>query len=512
MNHCKKGFLVILLCACLILSSCTGQMPTSTTEPTLTLPPVEQSYAAPIGDASLEYFSTATFYLPRYDSNLLGAFQAQVPFSAARPDTESLVRALLNQPETGTLSSLGGNVKLALYGVNPVEQSRNVVTVNLAASALQMDRRALYIACQAITNTLTELPDIDYVNFLVVDRAIGLDVANTLPMGTFSRSVGVDIGNNYDQLMLRRVDVTQSATEKPLASDVTLYFPLAHTAGVLSEVRNCSFHNQVTEDMIVVLLQELALGSQENIQTPALPLLADLLVSQPIIEETEESGKMIVLDFAYNLDEMLAANQISRANCMASLCYTLCTYFPGISGIHVSIDGVPIDTVMLTDQLESSVSFPNQVQKRSDYATLLCDLCRIYLPENADNKLLAISRPVPYYYARHPRLLLQELAKGPQAYDLPQTSRSVMTDKIIDDAAIIGLALADKTLLVNLSASFEKAYQGSDGQQERLLVYAIVNTLCWQSRAEKVQFFVNGKPFSGFTGELFWETSFAPMH
>lgn len=512
MNRFKQSLLALLLASCLLLSSCAGQTPVSTTEPTLTLPPVEQPYAAPIGDAALEYAATATLYLPRYDSNLLGAFQAEIPFSAARPDAESLVRALLNQTETGTLSSLGGGVKLALYGVNPVEQSRNVVTVNLAASALQMDRKALYIACQAITNTLTELPDIDYVNFLVVDRAIGLDVANTLPMGTFNRSVGVDIGTSYDQLMLRRVDVTQSASDKPLASDVTLYFPLAHTTGVLSEVRNCSFHNQVMEDMIVVLLQEMALGSQENVQTPPLPLLADLLIDQPSIQETEESGKLIVLDFAYNLDEMLAANQISRASCMASLCYTLCTYFPGISGIRVSIDGTPIDTVLLTDHLESSVTFPNQVQKRSDYATLLCDLCQLYLPSTDGNKLTPVTRPVPYYQARHPRSLLQELAKGPKPYDLPQETIPVMTEGIIDDAAIIGLALTEDTLLVNLSAAFEQAYRGNDGQQERLLAYAIVNTLCWQSRMEKVQVFVAGKPFAGFTGEIFWETSFAPMY
>ena len=512
MNHNKSSLLAVLLCSCLLLSGCTAQMPVSATEPTLTLPPVEQLYAAPIGDAALEYAATATLYLPRYDSNLLGALQAEVTFSEARPDAESLVRALLSQPETGTLSSLGGGVKLALYGVNPVEQSRNVVTVNLAASALQMDRKALYIACQAITNTLTELPDIDYVNFLVVDRAIGLDVANTLPMGTFSRSVGVDIGTSYDQLMLRRVDVTQSASEKPLASDVTLYFPLPYTTGVLSEVRNCAFHNQVVEDMIVVLLQEMALGSQENVQTPSLPLLADLLVSQPVIQETEESGKMIVLDFAYNLDEMLAANQISRASCMASLCYTLCTYFPGISGIQVSIDGTPIDSVQMTDQLESAVSFPNQVQKRSDYATLLCDLCQLFLPAIEGHALVPVARPVPYYQARHPRLLLQELAKGPQPCDIPQAATPVMTKGIIDDAAIIGLALSEDTLLVNLSAAFEQAYTGEDGMEERLLAYAITNTLCWHSRMEKVQVFVAGKPFSGFTGEIFWETSFAPMY
>ena len=166
----------------------------------------------------------------------------------------------------------------------------------------------------------------------------------------------------------------------------------------------------------------------------------------------------------------------------------------------------------MTDQLESAVSFPNQVQKRSDYATLLCDLCQLFLPAIDGHALVQVARPVPYYQARHPRLLLQELAKGPQPCDIPQAATPVMTKGIIDDAAIIGLALSEDTLLVNLSAAFEQAYKGDDGQEERLLAYAITNTLCWHSRMEKVQVFVGGKPFSGFTGEIFWETSFTPMY
>ncbi len=504
--------LCLALASCLFLSSCAAQVPASDTEPTLTMPPVVQKHTAPIGDAALEYSAPATLYLPRYDNHVLGSTLAQVSFSAARPEAESVVRALLSQQETGSLSSLGGGVKLSLYGVNPVEQSRNVVTVNLGASALQMDRKALYIACQAITNTLTELPDIDHVNFLIVDRAVGLDVANTLPMGAFSRSVGTDAGAAYDQLMQRRVDVTQSAADKPLTADATLYFPLAHTPGVLSEVRNCSFGNQLPEDMVVVLLQEMALGSKENINTPQLPLLADLLIRKPTITETEESGRLIELDFAYNLDEMLTANSISRASCMASLCYTMSTFFPGISGIRVTIGDEPIETLMLTDQLESGITFAQQVQKRSDFAPLLYDLASLCLLAPDESRLIDVSRPVPYYQARHPRLLLQEIAKGPQPFDLPVESAPVMKVGSLADASIIGLALVDGVLLINLSDAFAESLTGDDPKLERLLAYALTNTLCRSERVTLVQFFVSGEPFGGFTGEIIWETPFSPLY
>lgn len=505
-------FLCMAIVCCLVLSSCAAQVPVSDTEPTLTLPPVEQKFTAPIGDAALEYTAPATLYLPRYDGHVLGSMTVEVSFSAARPEAESLVRALLSQQETGTLSSLGGGVKLSLFGVNPVEQSRNVVTVNLGASALQMDRKALYIACQAITNTVTELPEIDYVNFLVVDRAVGLDVANTLPMGAFCRSIGTDVGAAYEQLMQRRVDVTQSAADKPLTADVTLYFPLAHTPGVLSEVRNCSFGNQLPEDMVVVLLQEMALGSRESVNTPHLPLLADLLIRKPTVTETEESGKLIELDFAYNLDEMLDANSISRASCMASLCYTLSTFFPGISGIRVTVGDEPVETLLMTDQLESAITFAKQVQKRSDFAPLLYDLCHLSLWSASDGTLTSVDRPVPFYQARHPRLLLQQLANGPQPYDLPAGTAPIMETGSLSDASIIGLALVDGVLLINLSESFLEAYRGEDPAQERLLAYALTNTLCASERVKLVQFFVAGEPFTGFTGEIVWETPFSPLY
>lgn len=78
-----------------------------------------------------------------------------------------------------------------------------------------------------IANTLTTLPEIEWVNFLVVDRPVGLDIANTLPMGAFSATTAQDIGAAYEQLLSRRVDSGSDASLKPLTSNVTLYFPSA---------------------------------------------------------------------------------------------------------------------------------------------------------------------------------------------------------------------------------------------------------------------------------------------
>ena len=237
----KKRALALLLAA-LLPGLCACQagdgLPTSEASPEVTLPPASQSYVAPIGDAALEYTADATLYLPRHSGSRLTAIVSPVTFSASRPRAESLVRALLNQSGTSTAAALGGNVKLALYGANPVEVSRNTATVNLAATALQLNRGDLYIAFQAIANTLTELKEIDYVNFLIVDHPVGLDVANTLPMGSFSRSLSEDLASVYEQRLSRRVGLNESAEDKSLSANVTLYYPcLLYTS---PSPRDCS--------------------------------------------------------------------------------------------------------------------------------------------------------------------------------------------------------------------------------------------------------------------------------
>ena len=251
-----RKYALLALCMaliCALLAGCAPVgLPIADDEPTVTLPPAEVSFLAPIGDASLEYTAPATLYLPRHDGMGLTTVESEVSFSPTRSNAESLARALLAHAGDGTASPVGGSVRLSLYGVNPVEVSRNVATVNLAANALQLSRDTLYLACQAIANTLTTLPEIEWVNFLVVDRPVGLDIANTLPMGAFSATTAQDIGAAYEQLLSRRVDSGSDASLKPLTSNVTLYFPVSGTDSVVSEVRSISLSKlQLTEDAVV---------------------------------------------------------------------------------------------------------------------------------------------------------------------------------------------------------------------------------------------------------------------
>lgn len=499
--------------ACTLLAGCAPVgLPITDDEPAVTLPPAEVSFLAPIGDASLEYTAPATLYLPRHDGMGLTTVESEVSFSPTRSDAESLARALLAHAGDGNASPVGGSVRLSLYGVNPVEVSRNVATVNLAANALQLSRDALYLACQAIANTLATLPEIEWVNFLVVDRPVGLDIANTLPMGAFLATTAQDIGAAYEQLLSRRVDSGSDASLKPLTSNVTLYFPVSGMDGVVSEVRSVSFSDQVFSNMVVAILRELAQGPTGEIDSPALPLLGDLLTADPVLVNSESTGGSVIeLEFAYNLDDMLEAYGLTRAQSMASLCYTLCTFFPNVSGIRVSINDTPVSQLQLEEDQDVSISFAENVLLRTDFSTLLYDYCTLYFADTDGQHLREVRRPVPYTQRMSPRTLLIELARGPKAYDSVDGLTAVMPAGAIQDTDILGLALSEGTMLVNFAPSFENVGAGMDETQERLLVYAMVNTLCAGTKADSVCFFRGGAQFDGFSGKIYWRGLFYPL-
>lgn len=505
-----KRLIPLLFCLPFLLSSCSStNLPITDSTPSVTLPPAEVHYAAPIGDAALEYADTATLYVPSHDGISLTKIETDISFSLVRPEAETIVRALIAYTGNKQAPALGGDVRLSLYGANPVEVSRDVATVNLSASALQLDREKLYMVCQAIANTLTELDQINYVNVLVVDKPVGLDIANTLPMGALQHQSAQDLGAVYEQLLARRA-TTVSATS-PLSCNVSLYFPLKDSDGLVCEVRPVTFEKQELSSMVTTMLRELASGPSDlAIGSPQLPLLADLLTSTPqLAENTKSGGQMITLDFAHNLDDMLDAYGITRRQCTASLCYTLSTFFPNVSGITLSINGSPVDSLMLTE--DELASGEEHVFLRSDFSELIYDYCTLHFVDEETQKLVSSRRPIAYYQRTNPRILLCELAKGPLPSDSEPKLLPVMATDAITDTTILGFALSDSTLLVNFAPAFEELGNGIVPQKERLLAYALVNTLCVNQRVRSVCFFQAGSQFDGFAGDIYWRGIFCPL-
>ena len=511
----KVCALLLALAACFFLSGCQPSVPVISGEngkPSATLPPAPMLYDAPTGDAGLEYTTRATVFLPRVDGVRLIAQQVDLKLSAGRHGAEEVLRALLDYPGNALAAPLSRTVKLQLNGTSPVEISRDVATVNLTASAHQLELRDFYMVCQAITNTLTEFSDIRYVNVLVAGAQVGLDVSASLPMGTLQRRTGEDVDTLWEQAQAQRVLLSEDPSDRRLSTAVTLYFPARESTGVLPEVRNVSFEGQTPAQLVTGLLRELSLGAKYLGNVPTLPDLVEMLAQLPEVTELSGglSGRKVVLHFSEELNAALLDNVVTRSACMASLAYTLTSFLPGVVGMEVYIGDELVPGVNpsspYTDQ--QRIEFTDGLQQRSDYGALLLSYCRLYFATEG-GKLAAVNRPVPHFEVKNPRYLLLELRKGPKNYDTVTGLKGVMPQEW-DDKDLLGIGLTDDTMLVNFSEAFKAAAQPLSGSQERLMIYSMVNTLCENSAVSRVRFYVAGTQPDTLAGEIYLPGEFLP--
>lgn len=121
-----------------------------------------------------------------------------------------------------------------------------------------------------------------------------------------------------------------------------------------------------------------------------------------LVNSESTGGSVIELEFAYNLDDMLEAYGLTRAQSMASLCYTLCTFFPNVSGIRVSINDTPVSQLQLEEDQDVSISFAENVLLRTDFSTLLYDYCTLYFADTDGQHLREVRRPGALHAAHEP--------------------------------------------------------------------------------------------------------------
>jgi len=502
----KKRLLLAALCLCL-LTGCQSGVPVSTGA-VMDLPQALSLYEAPFGDAAMEYEAAATLFLPRKDGARLIAQQEKMTFPSARHGAETVVRALIRHPGNEWVDSLGKGVELTLTGNNPVEISRDVCTVNLGPSCRQLDAQDFYTLCQAIANTLTEFPDIQYVNVLAAGSQVSLDVYGTLPVGTLIRRTNEDLDAIWNQAAVSMLKAGEDASAQRLTLPMTLYFPTQGGVGILPEVRTITFNGQTPERMALGLLEAIGQGAQYISDAPAMPPLKDLLVEDPKVENLiDGGGRVATLRFESRLNEQIIACGLTRSAMLAGITYTLTTCLPELTAVKVYIGSELITSVAPISQYteQTSIPFAEGIQRRGDYSSLLLGYAKLYFVNNG--RLRQVDRPVPCYEIRNPRYLLGQLMLGSQTYDSVGWLGKVLPENL-SDADIMGFAVQGDTLLCHLSDNFWQACREMSEEEERLMAYAMVNTLCAPDYIKRVRFFFGGEQKDGWSGSVYWRGEF----
>lgn len=522
----KIKLIALLLLLSILLSGCQSVFENEAKKlsgaPT-SLPDVSLPYEAPIGNINLKQSTTVSLYLPNKDRSKLVAITQEVSLSINRHGAEDVLRLLLSHPGNDIAVPLSPDVVLSLSDYYPVEISRDVATVNLTQSALQLAPNDFFIVSQAITNTLSAFTDISYVNILVMGKQIGLDTANTLPMGTLQEQVGVNLVNLWEQIESRKVSSNESASSKRLSLSATLYFPV-QSLGIIPEVRNITFPGQSSAQLITTLLNELSKGSTFLENAPIMPNLTEYLIEEPAIESLQStSGRKIILRFSEDLYKEIINTNNSFSTIVASINYTLTTFIPNITGIEI-YDGanaaIPVLSLTpLSAYIDAKeISFPEGLQRRSDFHPFLLAYVNLFFPlrpndGSSPTVLVKVMRPIPYYETKNPSYILSLLILGPDYYYDSRTDTQSFFELPIEfsPAYIRGVSYEDRYLLIHFSSNFFKQLpQSLSVEMESLFVYSLVNSLCENPSVSGVYFFVDGMQPETFAGSIYLPGIFYP--
>ena len=484
-----RSLLCLLLCALLA----TGCSASPEVAPALTLPPIAPGPEAPVGDAGLQHEVIVPLYLPSHDGQTLLTFFATLTLSHDQHPAETILRALLAHEGNARVKPVGGTVALTLAGANPVEISGSVCTVNLSASALQLTSQELYTAAMAIASTLCELPDISYVNLLVAETPLAMDVSGNLPLGSLTSQPGQELPVLWEQHSSRRTPVGELAAATPLTATATLYFPLADGSGIVAEPRRLSFPGQHPQQQVVTLLEALSNGAELLEGTADMPNMTGLQLFVPEVTELQSGGRRVTLHLSSD-----AVNRIAAAGCdptcfFAAVTTTLTTFVPSLQQVCV-LTGDGALTSLYSNQL-GSMLFPGGLLTRQDFAHALLRQTTVYLP--GENGLESHTLSLPYRNASSPRTLLLAMASSAVAA-IPAG---------LTDADILGLSVQEDTLLVHFSDRYAEVIRAS-GMDQRLMAYSMVNTLCNTLNLRRVRFYFGGRELESLGSELLWNGEF----
>ena len=382
-------------------------------------------------------------------------------------------------PESGMLNAGRG-----------YELSCGVATVDLPAHARALSTEALYAVRLAITRTLTEFSEVSYVNVLVGGREEGFDLAATMPMGTLSRVEDLDVASRY----LRQDDLRQSAQETGVTRMTTLYFPSKDGGWIMPEVRNVTYAALTPIEYLYTILGEIGKGT-ENALCMDVPAPMKYIEEMPEIVRTEDGAyRAIEICLNAELDEALFDAGLTRGAYIALLTDTLLGFVPGVDGLLVRIGGEQVISLFENETpVAQEIVFEQMLATRSHFAGFVGAAAAVYMPDVQKGALRRETCVLPQAQQNSARALLWLLTE--------RMMDAGLVEKNLTAADILAVSIEEGRVNVNLSQAYQAALAALTPQQERLAVYAMVNTLT-EGGVQHAAFFFEGEQVQSLAGGL----------
>lgn len=407
---------------------------------------------------------------------------------------ESLVYNTLVELLSAEHSDIRRPVEANLVGL---EYGSGVATVNLSIEAgVNRSDQDYLTLCASIANTLLGIEGVEAVNVLTGNRS---DPVARLPLGSIIAQMD-NLPAAYAQAQSEAQRILDDENGA-LTRNVLLYFPAQGGEYLLPEVRALTFENDDYTPAIIAALGEGPLGLECCFG--AIPGNLELLAAEPRILATGEGERVIELNFTSTLANYLAFAGVEPWQLYGSIVLSLCSFVPEIDAVRISIED---EYVSDCSMYGNTLSFDDGLMRRRDFAAAIGSSARLYFANEAGS-LSAVECPMSQSAANSAMGLLSELASSTSAY-LPGTA-SVFPEGIAQED-ILGVTIENRTAVVNLSGNFYARCQALSPQQERLLVYAMVNTLAQLEHIGAVAFRVEGELVDSLAQNIYLKTALMP--
>ena len=441
-----------------------------------------------LGEYTGGYYSEVTLYYEAAGGMELTGVTQTVYVPVGGSTAEAALDALFAYGrEEDYISVMPGDAYAKSIDVNC-----GIATVDLSVnlSALR-DESELVLLVMAVTNTLTGIDGIDYVNVLINGRP---ESVCSLPLGVLS----------YNETAASTVwSVLQVESEYfgsmwgesgSITRDAVLYFPSVNGQWVLPEVRTITF----TDDNYAYrLISELMAGPEGgDAYSLFIASGAGILASEPEIVISGSGQKILVIDLNNIVRDYLLLQGIADWQFAAAVTMTLTSFVPEADAVCIKIDGTPVTQLNIRGQHKQ---FDDGCMTRSMFSMYAGSTCRLYFA-NEDGKLCAVQRAISSQRADSPYALIIQLIAGPSSSE--EDYFRVMPAGITA-GDLLGVEVKDGIACVNMSANFYRLCQALNPTEERLLVYAIVNTLCELPDIDAVSFRIEGETVYSLAGEIY---------
>lgn len=481
----------LMLALILCLSSCSGVTQSSSELKNVVLPEpsLEPSYLI-LGDSST--IDTREVTLHYASENNVSLTTVTRAINVDRD--ESLIYNTITELLSTEHGSIHRTVEAKLAGF---EYGSGVASVNLSVEAgVNRSDQDYLTLCASIANTLLGIEGVHAVNILTGNRS---DSIARLPSGVFTAQLD-NLPAAYAQAQSeeqRLLDEQSSGIER----SVLLYFPAQGGKYLLPEVRTLTFYDENYASEVIRALIE---GPKElGCCFSAIPGNLELLASDPRIVATESGERVIELSFTSTLANYLAFAGVEPWQLYGGIVLSLCSFVPEIDGIRVSIEGKYVYDCALHG---NSLQFENGLMRRRDFTSAIGSSARLYFATE-DGLLTTAECPMSPSASNSAMGLLTELLSPSCIY--PTGTKSVFPQGISQED-ILGVTVENRIATVNLSANFYARCQGLNSQEERLLIYAIVNTLSELEHIGAVYFLVEGEQLDSLAQNIYLKSALMP--